>query len=152
MQKVHAGGNALCLLQRRPIEVFASHEPFKRKCTPGIDPKRFERLATECDRRFVCLTQLVAHALGEKLQQVAPIVRVHVKLCSGKSSPSKIGDAARGIAVVDADRDQPQLDRSRRAQDFESYAVAINVRSGIGRDTRSAGFAGARLSEPTSLT
>ena len=38
---------------------------------------------------------------------------------------NEIDDAARGLAVVDADGDQPGLDGARRAQDVEPGAVAV---------------------------
>src|SRR5436190_3456616 len=122
---VETGRDALSLLERQPIEVLAPHELFNGKRALGIEPERFERLAAECQRRFVGFPQLEAHALGNELQSMTTIIGAHVKLRSGEFGPHEIDDSGRGGTVVDADGDNARLACPGSAQHVEACAVTI---------------------------
>src|SRR5438067_10391297 len=56
---------------------------------------------------------------------VPAIERAHVNLRGGKFGMNEVDNAACGLRVVGAHRDQPRLARARRAQHIEPGAVAV---------------------------
>src|SRR5262249_53967585 len=82
-------------------------------------------LTSEHECRFIGFAQLEIDPLGEKLQGVSPIERAHIKPCAGKLGVNEVDDTARGLAVVDAHRDQLRLAPPCRALDVERGAIAV---------------------------
>ena len=120
-----AGRNALGLLQRKTAEIPAAHELSHRCGALGIEAERFKRLPAKHQRRLVGFTHLEIDALGEQLQAVTAIEGPHVKPHARKFGMDKIDDAARVLAIVDADRDEPGFGGAGCAQDIEASAVAV---------------------------
>src|SRR5215813_6223939 len=114
-QQVEAGGYPLGLLQDQAIEIAATNEFLDGGRPLGVEPQRFQRLTSEYERRFVSFAQLEIDPLSEKLQGVSPIERAHIKSCAGKFGVNEVDDTARGLAVIDAYRDQSRLTRACRA-------------------------------------
>src|ERR1700737_1793670 len=117
MQQIPARRYAFRLLQRQAVEIATAPEFFDRERPLGIEPERLERLAPECERRFIGLAQLEANALGDERKRMPPVIGAHVKLAAGKFRLQKIDNAARAIPIVDGDRNKPPLSPARGPQD-----------------------------------
>src|SRR5947209_788481 len=127
MQQVAARRYAFRLLQPQAVEIATAHEFFDRERPLGIEPERLECLAPECERRFIGLAQLKAHALGDERKRMPPVIGAHVKLAAGKFRLQKIDNAARGIPIVDADGDKPHLARASGPKSIVTAAIAMRT-------------------------
>src|SRR5262245_7948298 len=114
-QQVEAGGYSLGLLQDEAIEIAATDEFLDGGGALGTEPQRLQRFASEYERRFIGFAQLEIDPLREKLQGMSPIERAHIKPRAGKLGMNEVDDTARGLAVIDAHRDQSRLARACRA-------------------------------------
>src|SRR5436305_13678603 len=124
-QKIDTSRDPLGLLQGEPIEITTAYELLHVRSALRIELKRLEGLAAKCQGRLVGLAQLELNAFAEQLQGVATVIGAYVKFRAGKFGVNKIDDAAGRFPVVNADGDEPHLDRSGGAQHVEAGAIAV---------------------------